>query len=245
MKIIFLGTNGWYDTDTGNAICTLIDSKDCYIILDAGNGIHKVDRYIKENKPVFLFLSHFHLDHIVGLHILIKFKFSSLKIIGQPGTISTINEFLTDKYSVPLSKLPYKTEVIDVDEGWHNEPVKFQCLKLVHVSQCFGYRLELENKIISYCIDTGFCEHAVELSRSADLLISECAFFGDINPQWPHLNPELAAKLAFESEVKKLFLTHFDAAVYQTIKKRNDAERIAKKIFRNTIAARDNKFVIL
>jgi ribonuclease BN (tRNA processing enzyme) len=24
MKIVFLGTNGWYDTSTGNTICTLL-----------------------------------------------------------------------------------------------------------------------------------------------------------------------------------------------------------------------------
>lgn len=54
MRIIFLGTNGWYDTDTGNTTCALIDTKSCYIILDAGNGIYKADKYIKENKPVYL-----------------------------------------------------------------------------------------------------------------------------------------------------------------------------------------------
>jgi hypothetical protein len=52
VKIIFLGTNGWYDSETGNSICTLIDTQDHYIILDAGNGIYKADRYIKKDKPV-------------------------------------------------------------------------------------------------------------------------------------------------------------------------------------------------
>lgn len=28
MRIIFLGTNGWYDTDTGNTVCILLESKD-------------------------------------------------------------------------------------------------------------------------------------------------------------------------------------------------------------------------
>ena len=25
IKIIFLGTNGWYDTETGNTVCTFIE----------------------------------------------------------------------------------------------------------------------------------------------------------------------------------------------------------------------------
>ncbi|MEK7333592.1 MAG: ribonuclease Z, partial [Nitrospirota bacterium] len=60
MKITFLGTNGWYDTATGNTICILVETERYDIILDAGNGLYKADRYISNKKPVYLFLSHFH-----------------------------------------------------------------------------------------------------------------------------------------------------------------------------------------
>ena len=33
MDVIFLGTNGWYDSATGNTICILIESDDYYIAL--------------------------------------------------------------------------------------------------------------------------------------------------------------------------------------------------------------------
>jgi len=49
MQVIFLGTNGWYDSPTGNTICTLINSDKYHIILDAGNGLYKADRYIKDD----------------------------------------------------------------------------------------------------------------------------------------------------------------------------------------------------
>ena len=51
MKIAFLGTNGWYDTKTGNTVSALVDTKKYYIVLDAGNGIHKLDKYL--TKPNF------------------------------------------------------------------------------------------------------------------------------------------------------------------------------------------------
>jgi len=70
MKIVFLGTNGWYTTPTGNTPCILIDSKDQYVVFDAGNGIYKLDKYITEDKPISLFITHFHLDHVSGLHTL-------------------------------------------------------------------------------------------------------------------------------------------------------------------------------
>jgi ribonuclease BN (tRNA processing enzyme) len=242
MKIYFLGTNGWYDTDCGNTICTLIVANKYNLILDAGNGIYKADKYINKNNPVYLFLSHFHIDHIEGLHILEKFNdsFNSLNIYGQPGTTKIVNDFLGNKFSVPLSKLRFKSKIIELKQGFHNVPFKIQCLKLDHSASCYGYRMEVDNKVISYCTDTGYCKNAVKLSKDADLLISECALkSGQANPKWPHLNPELAAKIAVEAKVKKLALTHFDANVYKTIKEREMSEKISNMLFPVSIAALD------
>ena len=88
LKLTFLGTNGWYATKEGNTICTLIETAERYIVLDAGDGIHRLDEFAKdENKPADIFLSHFHLDHIIGLHIQPKFHFKNkIRIFGQPGT---------------------------------------------------------------------------------------------------------------------------------------------------------------
>lgn len=242
MKVTFLGANGWYDTDCGNTICTLIETKTAYIILDAGNGIYKANRYIKKDLPVYLFLSHFHIDHIEGLHILAIFKFKSLTIIGQTGTKAAIKEFLAPRYSIPVHKLPFFCKVTDIKEGCHRNPFKFNALPLTHSSTCFGYRLEIDGKIISYCTDTGYCKNSVELSRDADLLISECALLGgQTSNAWPHMNPQLAAKLAVESKAKKLALTHFDASLYTTMAKREKAQAQARRIFPETFSAYDGQ----
>jgi len=240
MKITFLGTNGWYDTDCGNTICTLIETRTAYIILDAGNGIYKANKYIKKDLPVYLFLSHFHIDHIEGLHTLAKLKFKSLEIIGQTGTKATIKEFLAPQYSIPVHKLPFPCKVTDVKEGWNRSPVKFLALQLVHSSKCFGYRFEFDGKVISYCTDTGYCKNSTELSQNADLLISECALLsGQTSDSWPHMNPQLAAKLAVVSKAKKLALTHFDAALYTTMAKRDKAQAHARMIFPETFSTYD------
>lgn len=240
MKVTFLGTNGWFDTDCGNTICTLLETKTAYILLDAGNGIHKADRYIKKDLPVYLFLSHFHIDHIEGLHTLAKFSFKSLNIIGQTKTKATIREFLAPKYSIPADKLPFSCKVTDIKEGWHSSPFKFQALQLVHASKCLGYRFEIEGKTISYCTDTGLCRNSVILSQNADLLISECALpGGQTSDNWPHMNPQLAAKLASDAKVKKLALTHFDAALYTSITKRKKAQAQARHLFPESFCAYD------
>ncbi len=242
MKVIFLGTNGWYDTKTGNTTCILIETKKEYIILDAGNGFYKIDRYITSKKPIYLFLSHFHLDHIIGLHTLNKFNFSQgLNIYGQLRTKRILNEIINSPYTISLDKLPYTVEVFELKEGRHHIPFLVECRHLLHSSKCFGYRLEIDRKIIAYCPDTGVCENAIELAKDANLLITECSFkSGQYNEKWPHLNPEDAAQIAKQASAKKLTLLHFDANICRTLPERKQAQEKARGIFNNTIVAVDN-----
>jgi ribonuclease BN (tRNA processing enzyme) len=242
MRIVFLGTNGWYDTQTGNTLSALIETNEAYIVLDAGNGIFKLDKYALHQKPVYLFLSHFHLDHVSGLHILGKFDFGQgLKILGEAGTRRILNTLVNDPFTIPLGQLNYKTEIYELPEEQSALPFKVLALPLIHSSHCLGFRLEVEGRIVSYCTDTGYCENAIVLARDADLLIAECSLkSGQADEAWPHLNPETAALMARESGVKRLVLTHFDASVYTTLEDRREAEREARKTFANTYAAFDD-----
>ena len=143
MKVTFLGTNGWYDTVTGNTCSVLVQSEKFDIIFDAGNGIAKADRYITQEKPVYLFLSHFHLDHIAGLHTLVKFKFrKGLTICGQPGTKEVLDSFVREPFTVPFAKLPYQVNFLELSEGEHPVPFQTECRWLVHPVPCFARKDE-------------------------------------------------------------------------------------------------------
>jgi ribonuclease BN (tRNA processing enzyme) len=242
MEIVFLGTNGWYDTHTGNTICILIKTREHYIIFDAGSGIHKIDDFYKKKKPAYLFLSHFHLDHIFGLHILNKIKcFEKLNIFGPLGTKEILRKFINVPFTMPIAQLPFPVELNELPKSVRKLPFPVTVKPLLHSSLTLGYRIELDGKIISYCPDTGYCKNAVELSRNADLLIAECAYkSGQQSTKWPHLNPETAAQIAKEAQTKRLALVHFDAQRYKTLEDRKDAKVKAKKIFKNTIAASDS-----
>ncbi len=241
MKIIFLGTNGWYDTKTGNTTCILIETKKEFIILDAGNGLYKMDQHIKTRKPIYLFLSHFHLDHIVGLHTLNKFNFSQgMNIYIPSGTREYFTTIINKPYTLPIKQLRIEIRLKELDKRLV-VPVNVEFRELKHSSLCYGFRFILENKIVSYCPDTGVCANLSLLAKDADLLIAECSYkSGEEDENWPHLNPESAARIAKDSRAKKLALIHFDASLYLTIKDREDAEIEAKGIFKNTFAAMDD-----
>ena len=243
MKVIFLGTNGWYDTKTGSTPSILIDSKEFYIFLDAGNGIYKADKFIKGKKPIYLFVSHFHFDHIIGLHILNKFSFKQgLHIYGQEGTKSILSQLIKKPFTAGLNDLSFKVTISELSEGVHHIPFRVECKWLLHSSPCLGYRFKIEDKIISYCTDTGFCRNAIKLAKGADLFITECSCKSNSSKKkWPHLDPIKAAKIAREAKAKKLVLTHFDAAVYLSLRERKQAQFEARKIFHKSYAANDNR----
>ncbi len=247
MKVIFLGTNGWYGTDTGATVCTLIDAPGGPVILDAGDGIHKADRHIAPTSPVVILLSHVHIDHISGLHILNKFDFQGgLSIYGPPGTADAIRTIVAPPYTVPLDGLRYPAVVRDLREGAHRLPFSVECRGLVHTAVCFGYRISSGGRTIAYCADTGYCAAAVELARGADLCIAECSYApSQRNSAWPHLNPEEAARIALEAGARRLALTHFDARIYSNRLLREEARRAASGIFKETVAAYDDMVIEL
>jgi len=241
MKITFLGTNGWYDTATGNTVCTLIQTARRDIVLDAGNGIAGLDKYRCGLKPIFLLLSHFHIDHIAGLHTLAKFRFKKgLTICGGKGARRLLGAFVNRPFTVPLEKLPYPVKVLELPAQAGELPFKITTLPLVHADPVLGMRLELEGKVITYCTDTGYCPNAVTLAKGADLLITECAHApGESNPAWPHFNPATAAILAAQAGAKRLVLTHFSADRYRTAAARAAGLRLARGIFPRAVAAKD------
>jgi ribonuclease BN (tRNA processing enzyme) len=222
MQVTFLGTNGWFDTPTGNTVSVLVQTREYDLIFDAGNGIAKADSYISQEKPVYLFLSHFHIDHIAGLHTLVKFRLKQgLKIFCRPGGSVLLHTFVGEPFTVPLEKLPYPAHAIELGEGIHKIPFTVECRPLVHPGSCYGYRVEIDGKVIAFCTDTGVCDNAVTLARNADLLITECGLKpGDSSPDWPHLNPKDAIGIAERANAKRLALLHFGAEVYKTLEER-------------------------
>ena len=144
-------------------------------------------------------------------------------------------------FTMPLEDLCYKTKLLELPDEKNILPFEIEFMELVHTTLTLGYRIHLDNKIIAYVPDTGFCQNALSLAQNVDLLIAECAYLpGESSEDWPHLNPQDAANIAKQARARKLALVHFDAQRYPTMEARKVAEMHAKKIFPNTVATRDD-----
>lgn len=243
-EICFLGTNGWYDTGTGNTLSVLVDAKDRYTILDAGFGIYKIGRHITSDKPIQLFLSHLHLDHIIGLHTLSLFKFpQGIDLYIPPGSEGDIRAFMRRPFTRPIEDMPMQIRLHDIGSGL---PAGIESKKLCHAVDCYGFRLALDGRTIAFCTDTEDCGNIRALAGKADILIAECAFRpGEEAKGSFHLNPETAAAIAKDSAAGRLALVHFDPGRYPLLKDRKAAEMSARKIFKDTFAMNDGDKVRL
>jgi len=240
MKLIFLGTNGWYDTGTGNTPSAFIETEKEYVVLDAGYGVYKINDYIDGSKPAYMFISHMHLDHICGLHTLIKLKFKQGLTIFYPKKMKKYMEmFVAHPFTAAPKDLFYKTKLVPLDEGGHAAPFEFTCRQLEHIDATYGYRMNLEGKIVAYCSDTAICKNDLLLAKNSDLLIHECSFTHKKQSAWGHTSPEEAGELAQEAKTKRLILTHFSGNGFINMAMRKKAEKTAKKYFQNSIAAED------
>jgi len=96
-----------------------------------------------------------------------------------------------------------------------------------------------EAKKICFVLDTRFNSRIKNFVKDSDLLISESEFskeIKDIAYKHKHLTAEQVGKIAKSAKVKKLILTHVSQRYSKDF---NVILREAKKIFKNTILAKD------
>lgn len=243
MEIVFLGTNGWYQTETGASTCTLVKTANENIILDAGSGFYRVENFLNYSKPVYIFLSHLHIDHIEGLQILNKFDIpSGIKIMVGPGMKAELESFLRPPFFPGVYNLKTKVEIL---EPPYDLPFIVETAPLVHASPVTAFRFSLENKTLVYALDTGYCDELVKISKNADLLITEASYLPGQKIDNNHMRPQEAAQAAAQAGVKKLAMIHFLAFLYKTFDERAAAKAVALTIFPNAITPRDLDVIVL
>jgi Metal-dependent hydrolases of the beta-lactamase superfamily III len=245
MEITFLGTNGWFDTNTGNTTCVLAETKNEYIIFDAGGGLYRAGEFVKGDKPVYLLLTHLHLDHILGLQCLVLFNWpGGLNILVADNMKADLEDFMRPPFMSKPENLKTKTQIIALSQA-ANLPFKLEWKELEHLVPTVGYRLESEGKTIVFGLDSGVCDNLKELAKDADLFITECSFLPGKAPLNIHLNPQQAAQIALEARVKTEALIHFKADDYTDLAQRDEALLKAREIFARAIAPYDGEKLII
>jgi ribonuclease Z len=91
-----------------------------------------------------------------------------------------------------------------------------------------------KGKKVVYTGDTRSCENVIKLAQDADVLIHDTTFAEEMEDRM-HTGAKEAAQIAKKACAKQLILTHFSRR-YTDL---SELEKEAKKVFRNSVAAKD------
>ena len=256
----------------GNTSCVEVRCGKKLVILDAGTGIRGLGESLVasgERVEADIFFSHVHWDHIQGFPFFIPAMIpgNNLRLYGGRNVTATLEETLYGQMNFPnfpvvIGDLASAIEFHDLREGEDvtigkgKEKVTVRNAKLNHPNGVFSYRIEYRGRSVVYATDN---EHysvpdprLLALARKADVLIYDAQYTpeeysGEANGVarlgWGHSTMVVGAEIAKLAGAKKLVLFHHDPA--QDDRAVADKERRAKKIFKNTVAAREGLVIKL
>lgn len=259
IDVIFHGTRGSFPTYGpsyikygGHTSCVSIITSSHWFILDAGTGLIDAGALSQQYnlKNCHMFLSHLHLDHVMGLPSFAPLwsKDFTLNIYsGISNTEEKINNLIAPPYfPVDWNSAPARKNIIFLTEGKTLTPesnCQVDSIALSHPGGSYGYRLNLNGKIICYVTDTDLPDdlkiHLINFIHGCDLLIFDSTYcnseYGPV-AHFGHSTWQMACDLAKHGQVKSLALFHHDPR--HTDDMIDQIESEAKKVFPNTFAAR-------
>ena len=102
-----------------------------------------------------------------------------------------------------------------------------------------------KGKKATFILDTETNENAVKLAMNSDILVMESTFLDkdkEKAAEYKHMTAKQAAQIAKKAKVKKLVLTHISQRYENRLK---EVEKEARKVFKNTIVAKDFDSIIV
>lgn len=216
MKLILLGTAGYHPTERRHTSCLMLP--EAGVVLDAGSGMFRIRDRI-QTRTLDIFLSHAHLDHIVGLTFLLdvlsKKKLDRATVHALPEKLAAIDEHLFSEQIFPV-KIPCQMRPLAPNVPLEGGGV-LRHFPLVHPGGSVGMRLDWPNHSLAYVTDTntpGAKATYVNDIRGVDLLVHECYFpdgFEQIAEQTGHCCATQVAEVARAAGAKRLLLSHINA----------------------------------
>jgi phosphoribosyl 1,2-cyclic phosphodiesterase len=244
----------------GNTVCLAADLGDeRYLILDCGSGLRMLGNEIA-GKPhgverrYFIFLSHYHFDHIQGLPFFTPLydMHSVMTFHGFSSSGKSVREVLQGFFAPPyfpvkLSGVPARVEYRDTQAlPLSVADVEVSCLPLRHPDGSLSYRLKHRGKTIIFATDHEFGDEAtdnalVRFSEGADHLIYDATYqqseYESLRRGWGHSTWYAAVKTARLAKVKNLVLFHHHPD--HSDKELDAILRVARKDFPATEIAKE------
>jgi phosphoribosyl 1,2-cyclic phosphodiesterase len=216
----------------GNTSCVEVLCGNQRLIFDAGSGLRMLGLALaEESSPLDtdLFLSHCHIDHLIGLPFFtpafvcgnrLHLWAGNLKAAG--GVQATVEKLMSyPLFPIGIEAVQGKVEFTDFTQGETLTPrpgIKVMTAALNHPGGATGYRVEFGGRAMAYITDTELSADEIdpallELARDASIVVIDTTYTDEELPEhvgWGHSSWQQAVRLANEAGVGKLYLFHHD-----------------------------------
>ena len=242
---------------------SLVSSEDSLIIIDAGTGITKLGdklaKKIQGQLQIFLFLTHFHLDHIIGLPFFLPLYSSKITITvyapAHPEDTARHLNTLTSWRFFPAELSKTKSTKIYkevMDKIIHIGKVQISHCPLLHPQGSVAYKIQENEKNIIFATDTehpkkGIDKRLASFAQGASYLIYDAFYtpkeYKSGKQGWGHSTWQEGTKIARAAGVQNLYLSHFNP-------KHQDSQidkmiSLSKKEFSKTYGAKEGLKITL
>ncbi|WDE06093.1 MBL fold metallo-hydrolase [Thalassomonas viridans] len=240
MQITFYGVRGSVPAPGkhtikygGNTPCIHLDTgEDFHLVLDAGTGIIPLgEQLVKDDKPIYLLLSHNHWDHIQGFPFFKPAYQQDRQIHILPGLTrpvqsrAILGQMAGSLFPVPSGRLAANISMMASPSP--QTPISIGRLTITrrvlnHPGGGSAYLIDNQKKRLAYITDNELfpTEDAntslsqwQKFTRELDLLIHDAQYFPEDFPAkagWGHSNYKSAFELAISARVKQLCLFSHD-----------------------------------
>jgi phosphoribosyl 1,2-cyclic phosphodiesterase len=216
----------------GNTSCVEVRCGDHVLIFDAGTGIRPLGHTLAKSSPnadVDIFISHCHIDHLVGLPFFAPLFVKQQVVRVWAGHLQpkcSLHDAVRKLMSFPLfpvqtEDLPARIEFRDFRAGETITPrpdVALRTVALDHPGGATGYRVECGGRAVAYLTDTDVGYGTIDpallaLAQGASLVILDTTYTDEEMPShvgWGHSSWQQGIRLADAAGAGRLCLFHHD-----------------------------------
>lgn len=219
LKITCLGVgNGTSHILRGNPSSSFVISKDGkpYLLVDCGLGTaRQYQKYIGNQPPKYLYISHNHIDHSGELPVLLLNYYKNkhkVTVFGHSKVVEMLKSYR-------LQELSYVGIDLNVIANWKTQDYKstielgkgevLELKKSKHSYPCYGFRLKINEKIVlGYGGDSGFDKDLYDFISESEVIILDGREVGNAE----HASVDEISNY-YKTSNKSIYIIHHDSTM--------------------------------